>query len=90
MEQLRRHGAQLARVLASGSAEYQQPAKEGGHGGAQRVESLCQVEPAGSCARRAQHRDVRIGRNLQRGDAGGKNDQRRQEQRERKARWRRG
>ena len=71
-------------LLADGRAEDEQSAEEGRNRGAERIECLRQIQSAGCGARRAEHGDVGIGRNLQRGDAGGENDQRSQKQRERR------
>ncbi len=78
---VRSHGPDFLHGLGSG-AQDQERADRGRNGGAQRIEGLRQIEPAGCSALRAQYRDIGIRRDLQHRDAGGEYDFRNQKERE--------
>ncbi len=77
LQRIGRHRSDFLNGLGRG-AQNQQPAEKRRQESAQRVERLCQIQPARSRLRLSQHRDIRIRRHLQAGNPSRKNDQRTQ------------
>ena len=85
LQRVGRHLAQFGHALRSGVQD-EVPAEERSNRGAERVESLREIQPAGSGFLRAEHRHVWVRGNLQDGDAACQDHQGAEKQRVRRHR----
>ena len=76
---LRRAELRQLRRSQYAAGEDQEAAELGCEGGAQRIESLGEVEPAGRALRVSEQAHIGVGRHLQQCDAGGQHEQGREE-----------